>query len=90
VDGAKKLGTNEKKAAHLFDLMETRAAQRAAANGAPRAVVHLHLTLAPTMDVDALRGRGWQPVRRYNVMARHLSSAGDRLPEPVPGKSSSL
>ncbi|MGW0830623.1 GNAT family N-acetyltransferase [Streptomyces prunicolor] len=72
-------------ALHLFDLMETRAAQRAAANGAPRAVVHLHLTLAPTMDVDALRGRGWQPVRRYNVMARQLSSTADPLPPSPPG-----
>ena len=72
-------------ALHLFDLMETRAAQRAAANGAPRAVVHLHLTLAPTMDVDALRGRGWQPVRRYNVMARQLSATADPLPPSPSG-----
>ena len=72
-------------ALHLFDLMETRAAQRAAANGTRRAVVHLHLTLAPTMDTDALRGRGWSPVRRYNVMARQLSSAADPLPSAPPG-----
>jgi ribosomal protein S18 acetylase RimI-like enzyme len=72
-------------ALHLFDLMETRSAQRAAANGARRAVVHLHLTLAPTMDTDVLRGRGWRPVRRYNVMARQLSSAADPLPSAPPG-----
>ncbi|MFJ5306587.1 GNAT family N-acetyltransferase [Streptomyces sp. NPDC088350] len=72
-------------ALHLFDLMEARAAQRAAANGAPRAVVHLHLTLAPTMDVGALRDRGWGPVRRYNVMARQLSPTADVLPTSPPG-----
>jgi ribosomal protein S18 acetylase RimI-like enzyme len=72
-------------AQHLFDLMEARAAERAAANGAPRAVVHLHLNIAPTADLRALRGRGWRPVRRYNVMIRHLSSATNRLPVPLPG-----
>ncbi|MET7575219.1 GNAT family N-acetyltransferase [Streptomyces sp. NPDC005492] len=72
-------------ALHLFDLMETRAAARAADNGASRAVVHLHLTLAPTMDLPALRGRGWRPVRRYNVMARQLTPAADPLPSSPPG-----
>ncbi|MET7486441.1 GNAT family N-acetyltransferase [Streptomyces sp. NPDC005538] len=72
-------------ALHLFDLMEARAAARAAANGASRAVVHLHLTLAPTMDLPALRGRGWRPVRRYNVMARQISPTADPLPSPPPG-----
>ncbi|MFF7393577.1 GNAT family N-acetyltransferase [Streptomyces scabiei] len=66
-------------ALHLFDLMEARAAERAAANGADRAVVHMHLNITPTMDLDALRGRGWRTVRRYNVMARPLSPA-----EPLP------
>ncbi|MGW7048683.1 GNAT family N-acetyltransferase [Streptomyces avermitilis] len=72
-------------AQHLFDLMEARAVQRAAANGAARAVVHLQLNIAPTLDLGALRGRGWSPVRRYNVMARHLSGAADLLPSPPPG-----
>ncbi|MFJ9626426.1 GNAT family N-acetyltransferase [Streptomyces sp. NPDC101175] len=72
-------------ALHLFDLMEARAAARAAANGASRAVVHLHLTLAPTMDLPALRDRGWKPVRRYNVMTRQLSAGADVLPAPPPG-----
>jgi len=72
-------------ALHLFDLMEARAAERAGANGASRAVVHLHLTLNPTMDLSALRGRGWQPVRRYNVMARQLSPPADPLPAALPG-----
>ncbi|WP_405905779.1 MULTISPECIES: GNAT family N-acetyltransferase [unclassified Streptomyces] len=70
---------------YLFDLMEARAAERAASNGAARAVVHLHLNTAPTLDLRALRGRGWRPVRRYNVMARHLSGDTDRLPAPPPG-----
>lgn len=74
-------------ALHLFDLMETRAAERAAGNGASRAVVHLHLTLNPTMDLPALRARGWQPVRRYNVMVRQLSPSADPLPPSPPGVS---
>jgi ribosomal protein S18 acetylase RimI-like enzyme len=37
------------------------------------------------MDVDALHGRGWQPVRRYNVMARQLSATADPLPPSPPG-----
>ncbi|WP_427917559.1 GNAT family N-acetyltransferase [Streptomyces sp. cg40] len=72
-------------ALHLFALMEARAAERAAVNGASRAVVHLHLTLNPTMDLPALRARGWQPVRRYNVMARQLSPSADPLPTSPPG-----
>ncbi|MFD3932904.1 GNAT family N-acetyltransferase [Streptomyces sp. NPDC058614] len=70
---------------YLFDLVEARAAEHAAANGAARAVVHLHLNTAPTLDLRALRGRGWRPVRRYNVMARQLSGDTDRLPAPPPG-----
>ncbi|MFD4623888.1 GNAT family N-acetyltransferase [Streptomyces sp. NPDC058475] len=72
-------------ARHLFDLMESRAAERAAANGASRAVVHLHLNIAPTTELDALRARGWRPVRRYNVMVRHLSAEADQLPAPSSG-----
>ncbi|MBZ4020130.1 GNAT family N-acetyltransferase [Streptomyces purpurogeneiscleroticus] len=72
-------------ALHLFELMEARAAQRAAANGASQAVVHLHLNIAPTTDLHALRGRGWRPVRRYNVMTRQLSRTADRSPTPPQG-----
>ncbi|MBM7172399.1 GNAT family N-acetyltransferase [Streptomyces sp. G44] len=72
-------------ALHLFALMEDRAAQRAAANGATRAVLHLHLNTAPTMDLPALRVRGWRPVRRYNVMSRQLSPAAGLLPQPPDG-----
>lgn len=72
-------------ALYVFDLMEARAAERAAANGAARAVVHLHLNIAPTIDLDALRARGWRAVRRHNVMARPLDGTTDRLPTPPPG-----
>ncbi|MBZ3905345.1 GNAT family N-acetyltransferase [Streptomyces griseiscabiei] len=72
-------------ALHLFDLMEARAAERAAANGADRAVVHLHLNTAPTTDLDALRGRGWRTVRRYHVLALPLSPAEQQPPTPPPG-----
>ncbi|WP_033026296.1 GNAT family N-acetyltransferase [Streptomyces rimosus] len=72
-------------ALYLYDLMEARAAERAAANGASRAVVHLHLNAAPTMDLHALRARGWRTVRRYHVLHRPLSAATDRLPAPPPG-----
>ncbi|MGW7075328.1 GNAT family N-acetyltransferase [Streptomyces sp. NPDC054866] len=72
-------------AQYLFDLVETRAAERAAANGADRAVVHLHLNIAPTMDLRALRGRGWTTVRRYNSMVRPLSTDADRVAGPPPG-----
>jgi GNAT superfamily N-acetyltransferase len=71
-------------ALHLFDLMEARAVERAAANGADRAVIHLHLNIAPTTDLDALRARGWRTVRRYNILDRPLSTA-DPLPTPPPG-----
>jgi mycothiol synthase len=72
-------------AQYLFDLMEARAVERAAANGASRAVVHLHLNTAPTVDLGALRDRGWRTVRRYNVMDRQLSSTNDQLSTPPPG-----
>ncbi|MPY63886.1 GNAT family N-acetyltransferase [Streptomyces spongiae] len=72
-------------ALHLFDLMETRAAERAGGNGAERAVVHMHLNIGPTMDLDALRGRGWRAVRRYNVMERSLDREADASPSPPDG-----
>ncbi|MFE0173621.1 GNAT family N-acetyltransferase [Streptomyces sp. NPDC059002] len=72
-------------ALHLFDLLEARAAERAAANGATRAVLHLHLNTTPTLDLDALRERGWRQVRRYHVLARALSATADPPPQPPPG-----
>ncbi|MFC9328775.1 GNAT family N-acetyltransferase [Kitasatospora sp. NPDC057015] len=72
-------------ARHLFDLMEARAAERAAGNGADRAVVHMHLNTEPAVDTEALRGRGWRPVRRYNVLARQVEPSGNPLPAPPAG-----
>ncbi|MFC8128373.1 GNAT family N-acetyltransferase [Streptomyces sp. NPDC057302] len=70
---------------YLLGLMETRTEERAAANGADRAVVHLHLNIAPTVDLRALRERGWKAVRRYHSMARALSDGTDGLPQPPTG-----
>ncbi|MEV6110246.1 GNAT family N-acetyltransferase [Streptomyces sp. NPDC051940] len=69
----------------LFELMEARAAEVAAGNGAARAVVHLQLNVRPTLDTELLRARGWEVVRRYHVLTRAVSPAGDPLPEPAPG-----
>ncbi|MFE2854427.1 GNAT family N-acetyltransferase [Streptomyces lavendulae] len=72
---------------HLFDLMEARAVERAALNGATRVVMHMHLNIRPTADTRALRRRGWRPVRRYNVLTRPLSPATESVPSPPPGVS---
>lgn len=72
-------------ALHLFELMEARAAERAAGNGAQRAVIHLQLNTEPTVDTDALRARGWRPVRRYNVLARDVAAAEHPVPAPPAG-----
>lgn len=72
-------------AMHLFDLMEERAARKAAGYGADRAVIHLHLNSAPTTDLDDLRARGWSTVRRYNVLDRPLDPAADPVPAPPAG-----
>ncbi|MEU6679100.1 GNAT family N-acetyltransferase [Streptomyces sp. NPDC046925] len=69
---------------HLLDLMEARSAERASANGADRAVLHLELGIEPTLDPRVMRARGWTPVRRYNAMVRPLSAAADPLPQPPP------
>ncbi|NGN64581.1 GNAT family N-acetyltransferase [Streptomyces sp. A7024] len=68
----------------LVELMEARASAKAAGNGAERAVVHLGLTLKPTIDTAVLRDRGWRPVRRYHVMTRPVSKAADPAPELPP------
>ncbi|URM92315.1 GNAT family N-acetyltransferase [Streptomyces sp. MRC013] len=69
----------------LFELAERRAAERARANGASRAVVHLHLHATPTTDLGMLARRGWKRVRRYHVMSRALSDADRSVPEPPAG-----
>ncbi|OQR66065.1 GNAT family N-acetyltransferase [Streptomyces maremycinicus] len=60
--------------------MEIRALERARENGAGRAVVHLHLNVAPTLDTALLRARDWSVVRRYHVLRRPLDAAADRPP----------
>ncbi|MER7705945.1 GNAT family N-acetyltransferase [Kitasatospora sp. NPDC097605] len=72
-------------ALHLFALMERRAVERAAANGAARAVLHLLLNTRPTLDTGAIRPRGWDRVRRYHVMARRVDTRTDPVPAPPPG-----
>ncbi|MFD5782924.1 GNAT family N-acetyltransferase [Streptomyces sp. NPDC058220] len=72
-------------AVRLFELMEARAVRRAGANGAARAVVHMHLNSAPTLDTALIDGRGWQRVRRYQVMVREVSGESCPVPVPPPG-----
>ncbi|WP_197371463.1 GNAT family N-acetyltransferase, partial [Streptomyces clavuligerus] len=64
----------------LFELMEAQAVRRAGANGAERAVVHLHLHARPTVDTALLLRRGWSAVRRHHVLTRPLDPAADRVP----------
>ncbi|MFB6893242.1 GNAT family N-acetyltransferase [Kitasatospora sp. NPDC056327] len=72
-------------ALHLFALMERRAAEVAAANGASRAVLHLLLNSRPTLDTGGIRERGWARVRRHHVMTREVAPAADPVPVPPPG-----
>ncbi|GHA57470.1 GNAT family N-acetyltransferase [Streptomyces anthocyanicus] len=65
--------------------METRAPARARANGAERAVVHLHLNTRPTTDTALLAERGWSVVRTHHVLRRALDPAGDLPPEAPAG-----
>ncbi|MDQ1050775.1 GNAT family N-acetyltransferase [Streptomyces sp. V4I2] len=69
----------------ILDAMEARALDKARANGAERAVVHLHLNVAPTLDTELLRARGWTVVRRYHVLRRALRPAEDLPPTPPAG-----
>lgn len=67
--------------AHILDAMQVRALEKARANGAARAVVHLHLNTEPTLDTTLLRARDWNVVRRYHVLQRPLDAARDLAPE---------
>lgn len=69
----------------LLDPMQIRALDRARANGAAKAVVHLHLNTEPTLDTALIKARGWQVVRRYHVLRRPLDPARDLAPEPPAG-----
>ncbi|MFJ9147906.1 GNAT family N-acetyltransferase [Streptomyces sp. NPDC102270] len=69
----------------LLEAVETRALEKARANGASRAVLHLHLNAAPTTDLGLIRARGWSVVRRYHVLERALRADEDLPPEPPAG-----
>ncbi|MBC7270425.1 MAG: GNAT family N-acetyltransferase [Streptomyces sp.] len=69
----------------VLDEMEARAVDKARANGARRAVVHLHLNVRPTLDLALLEKRGWTTVRRYHVLRRALDPATDLAPTPPAG-----
>ncbi|WP_369198684.1 GNAT family N-acetyltransferase [Streptomyces djakartensis] len=73
--------------AALLDLMGSRAAAIARANGRPEAVCHLYLRDPSTLDPTLLRKRGWQPVRRYNVLTKPVAADTDTPPTPPPGVS---
>ncbi|WP_416976794.1 GNAT family N-acetyltransferase [Streptomyces sp. T028] len=64
----------------VLEAMEARALQQARDNGAGRAVVHLNLNIAPTLDTSLLTERGWSVVRRYHVLRRPLDGAEDTVP----------
>ncbi|OIJ62577.1 GNAT family N-acetyltransferase [Streptomyces mangrovisoli] len=68
--------------ARILDALRDRAREKA---GAGRAVAHLHLNSVPTLDTTLLKDRGWSVVRRYHVLTRTLSPAGDAVPEPSAG-----
>ncbi|MEV0174643.1 GNAT family N-acetyltransferase [Streptomyces sp. NPDC050803] len=69
----------------LLTAMEARALAKARENGAARAVVHLHLNTAPTLDTALIRARGWSAVRRYHVLHRPLDTAVDLPPQQSAG-----
>jgi GNAT superfamily N-acetyltransferase len=69
----------------LLGALESRALERARANGASKAVLHLHLNSAPTTDLALIRARGWSVVRRYHVLERALRTGEDLPPEPPAG-----
>jgi mycothiol synthase len=66
--------------ARILDAIQVRALDKARANGAARAVVHLHLNTAPTLDTSLIETRGWSVVRRYHVLRRSLDPADDLAP----------
>ncbi|WP_449349838.1 GNAT family N-acetyltransferase [Streptomyces shaanxiensis] len=69
----------------LLEALEARSLEKARANGASKAVVHLHLNSAPTTDLTRIRARGWTVVRRYHVLERALRADTDLPPEPPAG-----
>ncbi|AXG51492.1 hypothetical protein SLCG_0337 [Streptomyces lincolnensis] len=69
----------------VLEALEARALEKARGNGAARAVVHLQLNVAPTLDTALLRERGWSVVRRYHVLERALRPGADQVPETPAG-----
>ncbi|MGW8992448.1 GNAT family N-acetyltransferase [Streptomyces zhihengii] len=74
----------------LLELIEARAAEKASGSGAERAVLHLHLNAAPTVDTALLTARGWSTVRRHQIMTRPLSASADLPPAPPAGPALTL
>ncbi|WP_416968825.1 GNAT family N-acetyltransferase [Streptomyces sp. 4F14] len=68
----------------ILDAMEARSLERARANGAERAVVHLYLTVRATLAPQRLTARDWDVVRRYHVLHRPLDAGRDQ-PVELPG-----
>ncbi|MDH6455184.1 MULTISPECIES: GNAT family N-acetyltransferase [unclassified Streptomyces] len=79
------LPDHQRAGALLLEALESRALERALANGASKAVLHLHLNSAPTTDLALIRARGWSVVRRYHVLERALRTGEDLPPEPPAG-----
>lgn len=71
----------------LLAAMEDRALAKARANGAARAVVHLHLNARPTTDTALLAERGWRVVRSHHVLRRAVDPAADLPPLAPAGVS---
>lgn len=79
------LPDHQQAGALLLEAIETRALEKARANGASKALIHLHLNSAPTTDLTLIRARGWSVVRRYHVLERPLRGSEDLPPEPPAG-----
>ncbi|MFL5997372.1 MAG: GNAT family N-acetyltransferase [Streptomyces sp.] len=79
------LPDHQRAGALLLEAVETRALEKARANGASKAVLHLQLNASPTTDLALIRARGWSAVRRHHVLERALRAGVDLPPEPPAG-----
>ncbi|MFI5616463.1 GNAT family N-acetyltransferase [Streptomyces sp. NPDC051567] len=66
----------------LLERMEHRARRMAAS--APDGTLRLQFNVKPVLDLALLTGRGYRPVRRYQVMTRALSPAAAVAPDEPP------
>lgn len=71
--------------ASVIDLMVARAAEVAAADGQAEARVHLYLPPSSSLAAAELPARNWRTVRRYHVLRRPVSVAGDPMPAAPAG-----